>query len=99
MATGRKREKLPKKPRSRKKSVPRKSQAEADELALAEELLRTSQHEQAAFVAGWNQFMKELGIRRKKPIGAKKLQEMALREGINPEGNEFSRGIIEMREE
>lgn len=99
MATGRKREKPPKKPRSRKKPVSRLSQAEADDLALAEELLRTSRHEQAAFAAGWNQFMNDLGIRRKKPIGAKKLQEMALREGINPEANEFSRGILEMREE
>jgi len=33
------------------------------------------------------------------PIGAEKLQEMSLKEGINPADNSFSRGIIEMREE
>lgn len=34
-----------------------------------------------------------------KPIGAEKLQEMMLKEGIKPEDNSFSKGIIEMREE
>ena len=100
MATGRKREK----PRKRTMSVARLSQAEADDLALAEELLRPpSPEEQAMMAAELNKFRKELrklGIPLPaKAIGAKKLSEMALREGINPEGNEFSRGIIAMREE
>ena len=43
--------------------------------------------------------MKQLGLLGRKPIGAKKLYEMAIREGLDPEGTEFSRGIIEMREE
>lgn len=34
-----------------------------------------------------------------KPIGVEKLQEMLLKEGIKPEDNSFSKGIIEMREE
>jgi hypothetical protein len=33
------------------------------------------------------------------PIGAEKVQEMAVACGVNPEDNLFSRGIIEMREE
>ena len=33
------------------------------------------------------------------PIGAEKVQEMLATEGINPEDNAGSRGIIEMREE
>ena len=33
------------------------------------------------------------------PIGAEKLQEMLAAEGVKPEENSFSRGIIKMREE
>ncbi len=77
---------------------PRQTDAEREDLELAEELLRVSREEQAGLVAGWDKFMKQLGIRGK-PIGAKKLREMALKEGLNPEDNQFSRGIIEMREE
>ena len=66
--------------------------------ALGEELIKTAQEQHAGLVAGWQQFMKELGIRAK-PIGAEKLREMAIREGINPEGSEFSQGIIAVREE
>ena len=33
------------------------------------------------------------------PIGAEKLQEMLAAEGVGPEENSFSRGIIKMREE
>ena len=33
------------------------------------------------------------------PIGAEKVQEMIAACGVKPEDNEFSRGIIEMREE
>jgi hypothetical protein len=100
MATSRKRNNQ----RNRKKPAPRLSKAEADDLALAEELLRPpSPEEQAAIEAELKKFHKTLrkrGIRLPaKPISAQELYEMALREGINPEGNEFSRGIIEMREE
>ena len=82
-----------------RKQTPRTSQAEADDIALADEFLRDAREQQAAMVAESKKFLKALGLEGKKPIGAKKLREMALREGIDPEGNEFSRGIIEMREE
>ncbi len=77
---------------------PRQTSAERDDLALAEELLRMSREEEADFVAGWEKFMKHLGIKGK-PIGAKKLREMMLKRGFDLESNEFSQGIIAMREE
>ena len=36
---------------------------------------------------------------RVKPIGAKKLREMLLKRGFDPNSNEFSQGIVAMREE
>jgi hypothetical protein len=80
------------------------SKAEAEELELAEELLRPPPPEEQAIIEAelkkFHKALRKLGIRLpSKPIGAKKLYEMALREGLNPEGNEFSRGITEMREE
>jgi hypothetical protein len=80
------------------KPAARRRQPADDDLALAEEILRTSRAEHAAIVAESKKFLKQLGITCK-PIGAKKLREMAIREGLDPEGTEFSRGIIEMREE
>ncbi|HEV3146198.1 MAG TPA: hypothetical protein VGZ47_20090 [Gemmataceae bacterium] len=74
------------------------SEAEREDLELAEELLRVGKEEEAGFIAGMKKFMKQLGI-KEKPIGAKKLKERMLAEGFDPESNEFSRGIIEMREE
>jgi hypothetical protein len=82
----------------RGKQLPTPTDSAADEEALGEELLRVSREEQAEFVAGWESFMKQLGIRGK-PIGAKKLREMLLQKGFDPESNEFSQGIIAMREE
>jgi hypothetical protein len=75
-----------------------------DDLALAEELLRPpSPQEQAAIereLKKFREFLKAQGIPvPDKPIGAKELREMGIREGLDPEGTEFSRGIIEMREE
>ncbi len=40
----------------------------------------------------------EMGISGK-PVGPEKLRAMMLADGVNPEDNQFSRGIIEMREE
>jgi hypothetical protein len=60
--------------------------------------LRVARKEQVGLVAEWDKVMKQLGISCK-PIGAKKLREMMLKRGFNPESNEFSRGIVEMREE
>ena len=61
-------------------------------------LIQEAQGQHAAVVAAWRKFMEELGIQGE-PIGAKKLREMLLQQGINPEANEFSREIIAMREE
>lgn len=61
-------------------------------------LLREASLAQAQMAAGWARFMQMLGI-QEEPIGAEKLQEMMRARGMNPDDNEFSRGIIEMREE
>jgi len=65
---------------------------------LGEQLLREAWESQAESVAGCRQLKEELGIQGK-PIGAKKLNEMALQPGVNPDHNECSRGIVAMREE
>jgi len=46
----------------------------------------------------FDEWFKQMGINIQ-PIGAEKLQEMMLKEGIRPEDNIASKGIIEMREE
>jgi hypothetical protein len=69
-----------------------------NEESLGEQLIREAREGQAEFAAGWSQFMEELGVQGQ-PIGAKKLRAMLLQAGINPNDNEFSRGIIAMREE
>jgi hypothetical protein len=78
------------------------AQAGADaapgEGSLGEQLIREAREGQAEFSAGWGKFMEELGIQGK-PIGAKKLRATLLQAGINPNDNEFSRGIIAMRAE
>src|SRR5262249_5241839 len=94
MATRRKAVK--KKPR--KRPAKRREPRTEDDI-LADELMRVSKREQAGLIAGWEQAMKELGIPRLKPIGAKRLRQMMIDRGLDPNGNEFSRGIIEMREE
>ncbi len=80
------------------KAIARRPERMDDDEALGEELLKTARAQHAELLAGWRQFMKHLGIRAK-PIGTEKLREMAIREGIDPEGSEFSQGIIAMREE
>jgi hypothetical protein len=62
-------------------------------------ILRLSELEHPAMVAAWDKAMAEMGIPQVEPIGAERLQEMMRAEGVDPEKNEFSRGIIEMREE
>lgn len=52
--------------------------------------------------AGWKEWLDEwfrqIGITAQ-PMGAERLQEMMLQEGVRPEENLLSRGIIAMREE
>src|SRR4051812_22639001 len=48
--------------------------------------------------AAWREVLDRMGIRGQ-PVGALKLQELMIAEGVDPNSNEFSRGIIDMREE
>jgi hypothetical protein len=61
-------------------------------------MLREAKLAHPALVAGWTKAMEQMGIQGQ-PIAAEKLQEMMRACGVKPENNEFSRGIIEMREE
>ncbi|MCI0388840.1 MAG: hypothetical protein MOB07_08760 [Acidobacteria bacterium] len=61
-------------------------------------LLREASLNQDRIAAAWATAMEEAGIRGE-PISAEELQKMFAECGVNPEDNEFSRGIIEMREE
>ncbi len=61
-------------------------------------LLREARLNQDQIAAAWAAAMKEAGI-SDEPISAEELQKMFAECGVNPEENEFSRGIIEMREE
>jgi hypothetical protein len=65
---------------------------------LGEQLVREAREGHDQFVAGWKKFMEELRIQGQ-PIGAKKLRDLLLQEGVHPNDNEFSRGIIATREE
>src|SRR5260370_21852557 len=47
-----------------------------------------------AAVAAWDRAMVEMGIPKLEPIGATRLREMMIAEGVNPDSNEFIRGII-----
>jgi hypothetical protein len=62
------------------------------------ELLRLAKASQPIISAGVAKAFAEMGITGE-PIGAEKVQEMIAACGIKPEDSEFSRGIIEMREE
>jgi hypothetical protein len=95
MASGRKLNKQRPAKRRRGKTA---AEVADEELALADELLRVSREEQPDLAAGWEKFIKQLGIRGK-PIGAKALREMLLKRGFDSKRNQFSQGIVAMREE
>ncbi|MBI1926354.1 hypothetical protein HYR99_19185 [Candidatus Poribacteria bacterium] len=61
--------------------------------------LELTQREKQLIQKKFDEFFKKWGIDDIKPIGAKKLRELMIADGIKPEDNEFSRGIIAMREE
>ena len=61
-------------------------------------LIRQAKESHADLVAAWQKFLQTLGIQGQ-AIGAKKLREMLLAQGINADDNAFSREIIAMREE
>ena len=62
-------------------------------------ILERASRDKPLIQEGFRKFVKKLGIEDVKPIGAKNLQKLLLQDGIKPEDNEFSRGIIAMREE
>lgn len=69
-----------------------------NEEPLGEQLIREAREGHADFLTGWTTFAEQVGIRGT-PVGAKKLRALLLQTGINPDANEFSRGILAMREE
>jgi hypothetical protein len=70
-----------------------------DELTRQIPMLREAWKNRHKYAEAWRQFMRHLGIEHVKPIGAEKLRQMMIERGFDPNSNEFSRGIIEMREE
>ena len=62
------------------------------------QLFREAQRNQATISAAIAQAFAEMGITGE-PIGAEKVQEMMRACGMQPDANEFSQGIIAMREE
>ena len=62
------------------------------------QLLRQAQQNQATISAAIAKAFAEMGITGA-PIGADKVQEMMRACGMQPDANEFSQGIIAMREE
>ncbi len=61
------------------------------------EMMRRAKLSAPAVAAAWERVAKELGIADVKPIGAEKLQEMMLAEGVRPEENLLSSEIIRSR--
>ena len=70
-------------------------QGEPEKLLMLEQAQRNKPLIQKMSV----ELAKKWGIADMKPIGAKKLRELMIKDGIKPEDNEASRGIIAMREE
>ena len=62
------------------------------------QLFREAQRNQTTISAAIAQAFAEMGITGE-PIGAEKVQEMMRACGLRPDANEFSQGIIAMREE
>ena len=62
------------------------------------QLLREARRNQATISATIAQAFAEMGLTGE-PIGAEKVQEMMRACGMRPDANEFSQGIIAMREE
>lgn len=79
-------------------AIQQAGQPSLDEESLGDQLRREAREGHAELVATWAKVMKELGIHGK-PIGAKKLRELMIADGMDPNGNSFSRELIAMREE
>lgn len=63
------------------------------------EALRRAQESQPEISAMWEQVAKKMGLPTEPSMSVQELRASMIASGINPEDNEFSRGIIEMREE
>ena len=61
--------------------------------------LRPSWEQRHRSAEVWRKVKEQLGIQDLKPIGAEKLRELMIADGVDANSNEFSRGIIDMREE
>jgi hypothetical protein len=59
-------------------------------------LLRQARLVQPSLAEGWTRALREMGVEGE-PVGVEKLRQMFLDSGIDPEANEFSRRIQEMR--
>ena len=77
---------------------PAASTPRSDEADRGARLIREAAASRAGVVEGWKKLLESLGIHGQ-PIGAKKLRERLLAEGVDPDDNAFSREIIAMREE
>lgn len=80
------------------KTAPIGAESELHEESLGEQLMSEARQGHADFVGGWTRFMEQLGIRGH-PMGAKQLRALLIQAGIKADANEFSRGILAMREE
>ena len=71
-----------------------------DETTPGREALIRRKNELAyeAWIAGIKKALKDSGATGE-PIGAERVRQMMIEEGVDPNDNSFSRGIIEMREE
>jgi hypothetical protein len=71
---------------------------QAGDASRGARLIREALESHVEVVARWKKLRETLGIEGQ-PIGAKKLRELLLAGGINPDDNAFSREIIARREE
>ena len=93
MATKRK----PAKKKPAKRPAKRREPRTEDDI-LADELFRESKRERDYLDPAWDKYIQEIR-KRIKPMSIQELREMMIKDGVDPAKNEFSRGIIEMREE
>jgi hypothetical protein len=78
---------------------PAKRREPRDELdILADELFREAKRERNDVDPTWEKYMQEVR-KRVKPMSIQELREMMIKDGVDPANNEFSRAVIEMREE
>ena len=80
---------------------PTRSSESSDELESfiqSVPMLRKARENAPLYAEAARKMLKDLGITGK-PLGAEALQKMLIAEGLDPTSNEFSQGIIDMREE